>query len=72
VLHVPGEDAYANVGDRTYRVLAKPPNVITNYVACKGWRLRDVFATGRKGPHNHAQTTRNLRRSLSNTAVGAG
>jgi hypothetical protein len=28
-------------------------------------------AAGRKNPHNHAQTARNLRRSLRNAAAGA-
>jgi hypothetical protein len=57
VLHLPGEDVDGNAGDRTYLVLAKP-NVISD-------------AAGRKSAHNHAQTARNLGRSLRNAAAGA-
>jgi hypothetical protein len=70
VLLVPGADAYDNVGDRTYLVLAKP-NVIMNDIRLRGLALAGSQATGRKSPHNHAQTARNLRRSLRNAAVSA-
>ena len=36
----------------------------------EGWRLQEVTLPGRKSPHNHAQTARNLRRSLRNAATG--
>jgi hypothetical protein len=35
VLHVPGADADANAGDRTYLVLAKP-NVVMNDIRLRG------------------------------------
>ena len=62
VLHVPGADADANAGDRSYLVLAKP-NVIINDVRLRGLAVAGSDAAGRKSPHNHAQTVRNLRRA---------
>ena len=57
-------------GDRTYLVLAKP-NVIMNDIRLRGLAVAGSDAAGRKGPDNHAQTARNLRRSLRNAAAGA-
>jgi len=70
VLHVPGADADDNAGDSTYLVLARP-NVIMNDTRLRGRAVAGNDAAGRKSPHNHAQTARNLRRSLRNAAVGA-
>jgi hypothetical protein len=70
VLHVPGADADAEAGDRTYLVLAKP-NVIMNDARLRGLGVAGGDAAGRKRPNNHAQTTRNLKRSLQNVAAGA-
>jgi hypothetical protein len=70
VLHVPGADADANIGDRNYLVLAKP-NVIMNDIRLRGLAVAGAEAAGRKSPDNHAQTVRNLRRSLRNAAAGA-
>jgi hypothetical protein len=69
-LHVPGVDADANAGDRDYLVLAKP-NVIMNDIRLRGLAVAGSDAAGRKSPQNHAQTTRNLKRSLRNAAAGA-
>jgi hypothetical protein len=60
----------ADAGDRTYLVLAKP-NVIMNDIRLRGLAIAGGDAAGRKSPHNHAQTARNLKRSLRNAAVGA-
>jgi hypothetical protein len=72
VLHVPGADADAdtNSGDRSYLVLAKP-NVIMNDLRLRGLAVAGNDAAGRKSPLNHAQTARNLKRSLRNAAAGA-
>jgi hypothetical protein len=70
VLHVPGADADANGGDRNYLVLAKP-NVIMNDLRLRGLAVAGSSAAGRKSPHNHAHTVRNLRRSLKNASAGA-
>jgi hypothetical protein len=70
VLHVPGADADADAADRTYLVLAKP-NVIMNDIRLRGLAVAGTDAAGRKSPPNHAQTARNLRRSLRNAAAGA-
>jgi hypothetical protein len=70
VLHVPGADADANAGDRNYLVLAKP-NLIMNDIRLRGLAVGGNDAAGRKSPDNHAQTARNLRRSLRNAAAGA-
>ena len=70
VLHVPSDDADASAGDRTFLVLAKP-NVIMNDIRLRGLAVAGSEAGGRKSPHNHAQTARNLRRSLRNAADGA-
>jgi hypothetical protein len=70
VLHVPGADADGDAGDRTYLVLAKP-NVIMNDIRLRGLAVGGSGVAGRKNPHNHAQTARNLRRSLRNAASGA-
>jgi hypothetical protein len=51
-------------------VLARP-NVIMNDIRLRGLAVADSDAAGRKSPQNHAQTTRNLKRSLRNTAAGA-
>jgi hypothetical protein len=68
VLHVPGADHNDNAGDRNYLVLAKP-NVIMNDIRLRGLAVAGD-AAGRKCPHHHAQTARNLRRSLRNAAGG--
>ena len=70
VFRVPGADPDDDAGDRTYLVLAKP-NVITNDIRLRGLGVAGSDAAGRKSPHNHAQTVRNLRRSLRNAAAGA-
>ena len=70
VLHVPGADGDADAGDRNYLVLAKP-NVIMNDIRLRGLAVAGSDAAGRKSPHNHAQTARNLTRSLRNAAAGA-
>jgi hypothetical protein len=70
VLHVPGADADDNAGDRNYLVLAKP-NVIMNDTRLRGLAVARSVAAGRKSPHNHAQTARNLKRSLRNAVAGA-
>jgi hypothetical protein len=51
-------------------VLAKP-NVIMNDIRVRGLGVEGSDAAGRKNPHNHAQTARNLKRSLLNAAAGA-
>jgi hypothetical protein len=70
VLHVPGADADANSGDRKYLVLAKP-DVTINNIRLRGLAVAGMNAAGRKSPDNHAQTARNLRRTLRNAAAGA-
>jgi hypothetical protein len=70
MLHVPGSDVDDNAGDRKYLVLAKP-NVIMNDVRLRGLAVAGSEAAGRRSPHNHAQTVRNLKRSLQNAAAGA-
>jgi hypothetical protein len=70
VLHVRGEDADADIGDRQYLVLARP-DVIMSDVRLRGLGVAGSDAAGRRSPHNHAQTARNLRRSLRNAAAGA-
>jgi hypothetical protein len=70
VLHVAGSDGDDNAGDRSYLVLAKP-DVIMNNIRLRGLAVAGSEAAGRKSPHNHVQTTRNLRRSLRNAAAGA-
>jgi predicted DNA-binding transcriptional regulator AlpA len=69
VLHVPGE-MDTDAGDRTYLVLAKP-HVIMNDIRLRGLAVEGSNAAGRRSPHNHAQTARNLKRSLQNAAAGA-
>ncbi|HEY6682726.1 MAG TPA: helix-turn-helix domain-containing protein [Propionibacteriaceae bacterium] len=70
VLYVAGVGADDdNAGDRSYLVLAKP-DVIMNDTRLRGLAVAGS-AAGRKSSHNHAQTARNLRRSLRNAAVGA-
>jgi hypothetical protein len=49
VLHVPGAEADANVGDRNYLVLAKP-NVIMNDIRRRGWRLQEVALPVARAP----------------------
>jgi predicted DNA-binding transcriptional regulator AlpA len=70
VFHVPGADADDNAGDRTHLVLAKP-NVIMNDIRLRALAVAGSNAAGRQSLHNHAQTARNLRRTLRNAAVGA-
>jgi hypothetical protein len=70
VLHVPGADGNGDAGDRSYLVLAKP-NVIMNDIRLRGLAVAGSDAAGRRRPHNHAQTARNLERSLRNAATGA-
>ena len=70
VLHVPGAYADADAGDRSYPALAKP-NVIMNDIRLRGLAVAGTEAAGRKSPHNHAQTVRNLKRSLRHAAAGA-
>ena len=70
VLHVPGADGNDNAGDRNYLVLAKP-NVIMNDTRIRGLAVAGSDAVGRKSPHNHTQTARNLKRSLRKAAAGA-
>jgi hypothetical protein len=69
VLHVAGADADDNAGNRSYLVLAKP-DVIMNDIRLRGLAVAGREAAGRKSSHNHAQTARNLRRSLRNAAAG--
>jgi predicted DNA-binding transcriptional regulator AlpA len=71
VLHVSGADADTDGGDRNYLVLAKP-NVIMNDIRLRGLAVAGSDAAGRRSPHNHAQTVRNLKRSLRSAAAGAG
>jgi hypothetical protein len=47
------------------------PNAIMNDIRLRGLGVAGSDAAGRRSPHNHAQTTRNLRRSLRNAAAGA-
>ena len=63
MLHVPGADADDDAGDRAYLVLAKP-NVIINDIRLRGLAVAGSDAAGRKNPHNHAQTVRNLKPDL--------
>ena len=70
MLHVPGADADDKVGDRSYLVMAKP-NVIMNEIRLRGLAVAGTDAAGRKSPDNHAQTARNLKRTLRNAATGA-
>jgi hypothetical protein len=70
VLHVVGADGNNNAGDRNYLVLAQP-NVIMNDIRLRRLGVAGSDAAGRKSPHNHAQSVRNLRRSLQNAAAGA-
>jgi hypothetical protein len=57
-------------GDRSYLVLATP-SVIMNDIRLRGLAVAGTDAADRKSPHNHAQTARNLRRSLRSAAAGA-
>ena len=70
VLYVPGANEDANAGDGNHLVLAKP-NVIMNDTRLRGLEVAGSDAAGRRNPHNHAQTARNLNRSLRNAAAGA-
>ena len=49
-----------NAGDRSYLVLTKP-NVIMNEIRLRALAVAGRDAAGRKCPHDHAQTARNLR-----------
>jgi hypothetical protein len=62
--------AVEDLTSRSRRVLAKP-NVIMNDIRLRGLAVAGKDAAGRKSPHNHAQTARNLKRSLRNAAIGA-
>jgi hypothetical protein len=42
-----------------------------NDIRLRGLAVAGSDAAGRKSPHNHAQTARNLRRSLRHAATGA-
>jgi hypothetical protein len=42
-----------------------------NDIRLRGLAVAGTDGAGRKSPHNHAQTARNLRRSLRNAAAGA-
>jgi hypothetical protein len=44
--------------------------VIMNNTRLRGLAVAGNDAAGRKSPHNHAQTARNLRWSLRNAVVG--
>jgi hypothetical protein len=70
ILHVPGADGEDNAADRNYLVLAKP-SLIMNDIRLRGLAVAGSDAAGRKTVQNHAQTARNLRRSLRNAAAGA-
>jgi hypothetical protein len=70
VYHVPGASGEDDTGDRNYLVLVKP-NVIMNDIRLRGLAVAGSDAAGRRNPHNHPQTARNLRRSLRNAAAGA-
>jgi lambda repressor-like predicted transcriptional regulator len=70
VLYVPGAAADDKAGDHSYLVLTRP-NVIMNDVRLRALAVAGNAAAGRQSLHNHAQTARNLRRSLRNAAVGA-
>ena len=70
MLHVPGADAHADTGDRSYLVLAKP-NVIMNDLRLRGLAVAGSDAASRKNPENHTQTVRNLKHTLRNAATGA-
>jgi hypothetical protein len=67
VLHVPGAEGGADVGDRNYLVLARP-NVIMNDIRLRGLAVAGSDGAGRMSPDNHAQ---NFKRSLRNAAAGA-
>jgi hypothetical protein len=71
VFHVPGADGDDDAGDRSYLVLAKP-NVIMNDIRLRGLGVAGSDAAGRKSHGNHAQTARNLKRSLRNAALVPG
>jgi hypothetical protein len=45
--------------------------VIMNYTRLRGLAVAGSDAAGRRSAHNHAQTARNIRRSLPNAAAGA-
>ena len=51
-------------------MLAKPDVIMTD-IRVRGIAVAGSEAAGRKSPDNHAQTARNLRRSLRNAAAGA-
>jgi hypothetical protein len=70
VLYLRGADADDYAGDRSYLVLAKP-DVIMNDIRLRGLAVAGNDSAGRKSPHNHTQTVRNLKRSLGNAAAGA-
>jgi hypothetical protein len=69
-LYVSGADADGNGGNRNYLVLARP-NVIMNDIRLRGLAVAGTDAADRKSSHNHAQTVRNLKRSLRSVTAGA-
>ena len=66
----PAADADSEAGDRSYLVLVKP-NVIMNDIRLRGLAVAGSDAAGRQNSDNHAQTARNLKRTLRNAAAGA-
>jgi hypothetical protein len=44
---------------------------VDSTIRLRGLAVAGSDATGRKSPHNHAQTVRNLQRTLRNAAAGA-
>jgi hypothetical protein len=69
VLRVPGENADANAGNRT--LVMAMPSAIMNDIRLRGLAVAGSEAAGRQSRDNHAQTARNLRRTLRNGAAGA-
>ena len=60
----------SGLGKRTRSNPDTAPQVDST-IRIRGLAVADSEAAGRKSPHNHAQTARNLKRSLRNAAVGA-
>jgi hypothetical protein len=61
MLHVPGADADASAGDRTYLVLAKP-NVIMKDIRFRGFAVAATDAASRKPPDNYSDCPKTLKR----------
>ena len=66
---MPGEDADANAGDRNLSGAGEAECDHERHPAPRAGGCGKY--AGRKSPHNHAQTARNLRRSLRSAAAGA-